>query len=104
MRRKFTKREWKKSLVCSKRAMRKKRIYVVSTEDSVILDFQITNNMPSCTELLSLFKRVKNQILKKDILKIVSDKDSAIVGSVKKIFPNKAHSFCVFHPSHIRSE
>ncbi|MCD4846450.1 MAG: transposase, partial [Methanosarcinales archaeon] len=32
-----------------------------------------------------------------DILKIVSDEDDAIIGSAEMIFPNVAHSFCVFH-------
>ena len=30
-------------------------------------------------------------------MKIVSDEDTAIIGAVKSIFPNVAHSFCVFH-------
>ena len=30
-------------------------------------------------------------------MKIVSDEDDAIIGSVERIFPNVSHSFCVFH-------
>ncbi|MCD4845060.1 MAG: transposase [Methanosarcinales archaeon] len=72
-------------------------IYVVSTEDKVILDFQITNRMPSFIELVPLMNRIQNRLPEGDILKIVSDEDDAIIGSVERIFPNVAHSFCVFH-------
>jgi len=40
----FTTKQWKK--------IRNKIIYVVATEDYVVLDFQITNNNPSYIELL----------------------------------------------------
>jgi len=85
----FTTRQWKK--------IRNKVIYVVATEDYVVLDFQITNNNPSYIELISLLKRIKNRIPEENILKIVSDEDSAIIGSVLSVFPNVSHSFCVFH-------
>lgn len=87
--RKFTDHEWK--------IFRHKVIYVVATEDKVILDFQITNRMPSFIELVPLMNRIKNRLPEEDILKIVSDEDDAIIGSVEKIFPNVSHSFCVFH-------
>ena len=89
MGKKFTTRQWKR--------IRNKIIYVVATEDYVVLDFQITNNMPSYLELLPLLKRIKNRIPEENILKIVSDEDSAIIGSVKSVFSSTPHSFCVFH-------
>ena len=87
--RKLTPKEWKK--------IRNKVIYVVATEDKVVLDFQITNHSPSYLELVPLLKRIRDRIPEKDLLKIVSDEDTAIIGAVKSIFPNVAHSFCVFH-------
>jgi len=87
--RKFTNSEWKR--------FRHKVIYVVATEDKVILDFQITNRLPSFIELVPLMNRLKNRLPGGDILKIVSDEDDAIIGSVERIFQNVAHSFCVFH-------
>ena len=89
MGRKFTIKQWKR--------IRNKIIYVVATEDYVVLDFQITNNMPSYLELVPLLKRIKNRIPEEEILKFVSDEDKAIIGSVKSVFPNVSHSFCVFH-------
>ena len=89
MGRKFTIKQWKR--------IRNKIIYVVATEDYVVLDFQITNNMPSYLELVPLLKRIKNRIPEEQILKFVSDEDKAIIGSVKSVFPNVSHSFCVFH-------
>ncbi|HJH30019.1 MAG TPA: hypothetical protein C5S51_10075 [Methanosarcinaceae archaeon] len=41
--------------------------------------------------------KIKNRIHEDNILKIVSDEDSAIIGSVMSVFPNASHSFCVFH-------
>jgi len=87
--RKFTNREWK--------IFRYKVIYVVATEDKVVLDFQITNRMPSFIELLPLMNRIKNRLPEEDILKIVSDEDNAIIGAVAHVFPKVSHSFCVFH-------
>jgi hypothetical protein len=87
--RKFTNREWK--------IFRYKVIYVVATEDKVILDFQITNRMPSFIELVPLMNRIKNRLPEEDILKIVSDEDNAIIGAVPHVFPKVSHSFCVFH-------
>lgn len=87
--RKFTNREWK--------MYRYKVIYVVATEEKVVIDFQITNKMPSYLELVPLLKRIKNRIPKEQILKIVSDEDNAIIDGVKQIFPDVAHSFCVIH-------
>ena len=89
LRKKLTPKEWKK--------IRNKVIYVVATEDKVVLDFQITNHSPIYLELVPLLKRIRDRIPEKDLLKIVSDEDTAIIGAVKSIFPNVAHSFCVFH-------
>lgn len=89
LRKKLTPKEWKK--------VRNKVIYVVATEDKVVLDFQITNHSPSYLELVPLLKRIRDRILEKDLLKIVSDEDTAIIGAVKLVFPDVAHSFCVFH-------
>jgi len=87
--RKLTNREWKK--------LRYQVIYVVATEEKVILDFEITNIMPSYLELVPLMNRIKNRIPEEQLLKIVSDEDNAIIDGVKRIFPNVVHSFCVFH-------
>jgi hypothetical protein len=86
---KLTNREWKR--------LRYKVIYVVATEDKVVLDFQITNNMPSYLELVPLLNRIKSRIPEGEISKIVSDEDNAIIGAVTHVFPNVSHSFCVFH-------
>jgi len=86
---KLTNREWKK--------LRYQVIYVVATEEKVILDFEITNIMPSYLELVPLMNRIKNRIPEEQLLKIVSDEDNAIIDAVKRIFPNVVHSFCVFH-------
>lgn len=52
--RKLTNREWKK--------LRYQVIYVVATEEKVVLDFEITNIMPSYLELVPLMNRIKNRI------------------------------------------
>jgi hypothetical protein len=85
----FTDSEWKK--------MRYKVIYVVATKDKVVLDFEITNNMPNHVELIPLLKRIKERIPEAQINKIVSDEDRAIIGAVKVVFPKTPHAFCVFH-------
>ncbi len=87
--RKLTIREWKK--------LRYQVIYVVATEEKVILDFEITNRMPSYLELVPLMNRIKNRIPEEQLQRIVSDEDNAIIDAVKRIFPNVVHSFCVFH-------
>jgi hypothetical protein len=87
--RKLTNREWKK--------LRYQVIYVVATEEKVVLDFEITNIMPSYLELVPLMNRIKNRTPANQLLKIVSDEDNAIIDAVKRIFPNVVHSFCVFH-------
>lgn len=53
--------------------------------------------MPCYLELIPLLKRIQNRIPEEEILKFVSDEDNAIIGSVKSVFPNVPHSFCVFH-------
>jgi hypothetical protein len=87
--RKLNNREWKK--------LRYQVIYVVATEEKVVLDFEITNIMPSYLELVPLMNRIKNRIPEEQLIKIVSDEDNAIIDAVKRIFPNVVHSFCVFH-------
>lgn len=87
--RRLTTREWKK--------LRYKIIYVVSTEDKVVLDFEITNMNPSYLELVPLFNRIKNRLPEGQIQKIVSDEDNAIIEAVHRILPNVIHAFCVFH-------
>jgi hypothetical protein len=87
--RKLNNREWKK--------LRYQVIYVVATEEKVVLDFQITHIMPSYLELVPLMNRIKNRIPEEQLLKIVSDEDNAIIDGVKRMFPNVVHSFCVFH-------
>lgn len=87
--REFTKHEWK--------LIRNKVIYVVATYDKVVLDFEITNRMPSHLELIPLMNRIKNRIPEAQLKRMVSDEDNAIIGAVKEIFPEVDHSFCVFH-------
>jgi hypothetical protein len=85
----LTDREWKK--------LRYKVIYVVATEDKVVLDFAITDIMPSYLELIPLLNRIKNRIPEEEILKIVSDEEYAIIKAVSTVFPDVVHSFCVLH-------
>ena len=76
--------------------MRYKIIYVVATKDKVVLDFEITNNMPSHVELIPLLQRIKERIPEAQINKIVSDEDRAIIGAVRVVFPKTPHAFCVY--------
>ncbi|WP_232308721.1 hypothetical protein [Methanosarcina lacustris] len=87
--REISKKEWKK--------MRYKSVYVVATEEKVILDFEVTDRLPTIEALMPLFIRIKNRFPEGKIQKIVSDEDKAIIGAVKRVFPEVAHSFCVFH-------
>jgi hypothetical protein len=87
--RKLTNKEWKK--------LRNKIIYVIATNDKVILDFEITDIQPSYISLIPLFSRVKTRLGEKNIKKVVSDEDSAIIGAVNSVLPDATHSFCVFH-------
>ena len=87
--REITVKEWKK--------MRYKSVYVIATKEKVILDFEITDRLPTIEALLPLFIRIKNRLPENKIQKIVSDEDKAIIGAVKSVFPEVAHSFCVFH-------
>jgi len=45
---------------------------------------------------MPLFRRIKNRFPEGKIKKIVSDGDKAIIGAVKSVFPEVAHSFCVY--------
>ncbi|HJH31833.1 MAG TPA: transposase, partial [Methanosarcinaceae archaeon] len=87
MGKKLTTKEWKK--------LRYKVIYVVATEDKVVLDFQITDIMASYLELVPLLNRIKTRISEENILKVVSDEERAIIGAVARVLPNAVHSFCV---------
>lgn len=87
--RKLTNREWKK--------LRYKVIYVIATDDKVILDFVITDIQPSFLSLIPLFSRVKIRLGEENIKRVVSDEDSAIIDAVNCVLPNATHAFCVFH-------
>src|SRR5674536_262142 len=87
--REITVKEWKK--------MRYKSVYVIATKEKVILDFEVTDRLPPIEALIPLFMRIKNRFPEGKIQKIVSDEDKAIIGAVKSVFPEVAHSFCVFH-------
>jgi hypothetical protein len=87
--RKLTEKEWKK--------MRYQSVYFIATKEKVILDFEVTDRLPTIEALMPLFIRIKNRFLEGKIKKIVSDEDKAIIGAVKSVFPEVAHPFCVFH-------
>jgi hypothetical protein len=87
--REISEKEWKK--------MRYRSVYVIATKEKVILDFEVTDRLPTIEALMPLFMRIKNRFPEGKIQKIVSDEDKAIIGAVKRVFPEVAHSFCVFH-------
>ena len=87
--REITLKEWKK--------MRYQSVYVIATKEKVILDFEVTNRLPTVEALIPLLMRIKNRFPEDKIQKIVSDEDKAIIGAVKSVFPEVVHSFCVFH-------
>jgi hypothetical protein len=87
--REITIKEWKK--------MRYQSVYVIATKEKVILDFEITDRLPTIEALIPLLMRIKNRFPEDKIQKIVSDEDKAIIGAVKSVFPEVIHSFCVFH-------
>jgi len=87
--REISKKEWKK--------MRHQSVYVIATKEKVVLDFEVTDRLPTIEALIPLFRRIKNRFHEGKIQKIVSDEDKAIIGAVKSVFPEVAHSFCVFH-------
>jgi hypothetical protein len=87
--REVTLKEWKK--------MRYQSVYVIATKEKVILDFEITDRLPTIEALIPLLMRIKNRFPEGKIQKIVSDEDKAIIGAVKSVFPEIVHSFCVFH-------
>jgi MULE transposase domain. len=86
---KLSRREWGQ--------IRNKVIWVVATEEKVILDFEITDRQPSYVQLIPLLSRIKERLGEEEIKKVVSDEDFAIIDSVKAVLPNAVHSFCVFH-------
>lgn len=86
--RKLSQKEW--------RRLRHKVIYVVATEEKVILDFQIANQQPSQIELIPLFSRLKVRF-GEDVETIVSDEEWAIINAAKHVFPDANFKFCVFH-------
>jgi len=87
--REITLKEWKK--------MRYQSVYVIATKEKVILDFEVTDRLPTIEVLIPLLMRIKNRLPEGKIQKIVSDEDKAIIGAVKSVFPEVVHSFCVFH-------
>ena len=86
--RKLSQKEW--------RRLRHKVVYVVATEEKVILDFQIANQQPSFLELIPLFSRLKVRF-GKNVETIVSDEEWAIIKAAKHVFPDVNFKFCVFH-------
>ncbi len=85
----LTRAEWKQ--------LRYKIVYVIATEDKVILDLEITDRNPSHVELIPLFARIKRRFGEGAIKKIVSDEEDAIILAGKAVFPKAAQSFCIFH-------
>ncbi|AKB17457.1 hypothetical protein MSWHS_0594 [Methanosarcina sp. WWM596] len=73
--------------------MRYKSVYVVATEEKVILDFEVTDRLPTIEALMPHFIQIKNRFPEGKIQKIVSDEDKAIIGAVKRVFPEVAHFF-----------
>ena len=87
--RELNRREW--------RHLRNKVIWVCSTQDKVILNFELTDLEPSFIQLIPLLSRIKERLGEGEIKKVVSAKDWVIIGSVKAVLPWAVHSFCVFH-------
>lgn len=87
--RKLTDRQWKRE--------RHKIIYVVSTKDYVVLDFEITEYQVPYFSITPMLKRIKSRFGEENIKRVVSDEDFTIVNAVKAIFPKAAQGFCVFH-------
>jgi hypothetical protein len=77
--------------------MRYQSVYVIATKEKVILDFEVTDRLPTIDALIPFLIRIKNRFAEGKIQKIVSDEDKAIIGAVKSVFPDVVHSFCVFH-------
>lgn len=77
--------------------LRYKVVYMVATEDKVILDFQITNQQPSPLELVPLFSRLRKRFHDQKVELIVSDEDWAIINAASRAFPTANQAFCVFH-------
>ena len=101
----FIKAGWKKNVeimlnrkISQKgwRRLRYKVVYVVATEEKVILDFQIANRQPSFFELIPLFSRLKVRF-GENVKTIVSDEEWAIIDAAKSVFPDANFLFCVFH-------
>ena len=89
MGRELNKREWKR--------IRNKVIWVVSTEDKVILDFDITDRHPDHLQLIPLLARIKDRLGEERIKRVISDEEGAIIDAVKVVLPKASHGFCVFH-------
>lgn len=75
--------------------MQYKSVYFIATKEKVIMDFEATDMLPTIEALIPLFIRIKNRFPEGKIQKVVSDEDKAIIGAVKSVFPEVAHSFCV---------
>jgi hypothetical protein len=78
--RNLSRREW--------RHLRNKVIWVVTTEDKVILGFEITDREPNYVQRIPLMGRVNRRLGEDEIKKVVSDEDWAIINSVKAVLPN----------------
>jgi hypothetical protein len=55
------------------RYLRNKVIWTVSTEEKVILDFEITDREPSYFQLIPLLTRVKDRLGEANIKRVASD-------------------------------
>ena len=52
----------------------------------VILDFEVTDRLPTTAALIPLFIQIKNRFPEHKIQKIVYDEDKAIIGAAKSGF------------------
>ena len=77
--------------------MRYRSVYTIATKEKVILDFEITDRLPTIEALIPLLTRIKNRFPESTIQKIVSDEDKAITKAIKAVFPKIIHGFCIFH-------
>jgi hypothetical protein len=76
--------------------MRYQSVYVIATKEKVILDFEVTDRLPTISALIPLLIRIKNRFPEHKIKRIVSDEDKAIIGAIKSVFPNLTLSHFLF--------
>lgn len=86
---KLSKSSWKR--------VRYVALYVVSTEEKVIVDFEITPSRPKADDLKPLLKRLKKRFKTNPITRMVSDEERAIIDAIQNVFPGVEHSYCTFH-------